>query len=234
MKVIEVALKNSLCICFKEKLKKYNSTEEEMVTSNRKLQQEVDRVLKKIAEGLGVFDEILKKVYAAPSAGQKDKHEAELKKEIKKLQRYRDQIKLWVTLPDVKNREPLLEQRKIIESRMEQFKQCEKETKTKPYSTVALAMSAEVTEEDRQRDELRAWIGKTLDTIVTQIDSCEAELLVIPQKKRKQDSRAQELATRIERHKFHVNRLERVLRLLDNERLAPSQVQTANRNPRVR
>ena len=37
-------------------------------------------------------------VHDADNAGQKEKFEAELKKEIKKLQRYRDQIKTWCAL----------------------------------------------------------------------------------------------------------------------------------------
>ena len=49
----------------------------------RKLQSEIDRTLKKINEGNEAFDEIWDKVYSAPSASQKEKFEADLKKEIK-------------------------------------------------------------------------------------------------------------------------------------------------------
>lgn len=42
---------------------------------------------------------------------------------------------------------------------MEQFKQYEKETKTKPYSKEALSRSQEVTEEDKSKEEIRSWIG---------------------------------------------------------------------------
>ena len=55
----------------------------------RKLQSEIDRTLKKINEGNEAFDEIWDKVYSAGSASQKEKFEADLKKEIKKLQVYR-------------------------------------------------------------------------------------------------------------------------------------------------
>ena len=98
------------------------------VTTNRKLQTEIDRLMKKITEGVDEFDAILKKVHSASNPNQKEKHEAELKKEIKKLQRYRDQIKSWATSNEIKNKGPLLESRKLIESRMELFKQCEKVT----------------------------------------------------------------------------------------------------------
>ena len=38
---------------------------------------------------------LLVQLYATDNANQKEKHEANLKTEIKKLQRYRDQIKTW-------------------------------------------------------------------------------------------------------------------------------------------
>ena len=62
----------------------------------------------------------------------------DLKKEIKKLQRYRDQIKSWASSPDVKNKKPLLDARKQIEAEMERFKVLEKQTKTKAYSKEGL------------------------------------------------------------------------------------------------
>jgi CCR4-NOT transcription complex subunit 3 len=38
-----------------------------------------------------------------------------LKKEIKKLQRYREKLKAWLSDKDVKDKRPLMEARKIIE-----------------------------------------------------------------------------------------------------------------------
>ncbi len=40
----------------------------------------------------------------------------DLKKEIKKLQRLRDQIKTWLSGSEVKDKKPLIEQRKLIEA----------------------------------------------------------------------------------------------------------------------
>jgi CCR4-NOT transcription complex subunit 3 len=80
------------------------------------------------------FDGILKKVYAATSSNQKEKYpsfllgklpsncidmgryEGDLKKEIKKLQRYRDQIKVWITSNEVKQKTALVDCRKLIET----------------------------------------------------------------------------------------------------------------------
>ena len=65
-----------------------------VMASARKLQSEIDKVLKKVQEGCEVFDVIWEKVQESEHP-QKEKHEADLKKEIKKLQRFRDQIKSW-------------------------------------------------------------------------------------------------------------------------------------------
>ena len=62
-------------------------------TNDRKLQAEIDKVLKKVEEGVELFDEITDKVYNASQQSLKEKYEGDLKKEIKKLQRLRDQIK---------------------------------------------------------------------------------------------------------------------------------------------
>ncbi|KAI4976718.1 hypothetical protein ZWY2020_050325 [Hordeum vulgare] len=50
-----------------------------------------------VQEGVDVFESIWNKVYDTEDANQKEKFEADLKKEIKKLQRYRDEIKKVVS-----------------------------------------------------------------------------------------------------------------------------------------
>lgn len=69
------------------------------------------------------FDDIWQKllivsrlqVQNATNLNQKEKYETELKKEIKKLQRLREQIKAWQSSNDIKDKKPLLEARKNIE-----------------------------------------------------------------------------------------------------------------------
>ena len=109
------------------------------MSANRKLQAEVQQVLKKLEEGIEEFDAIWEKVYAAWEQNLKEKYENDLKKEIKKLQRLRDQIKSWLSGTEIKDKAPLLEARKVIEGKMEQFKICEKDTKTKAYSREGLS-----------------------------------------------------------------------------------------------
>ena len=45
-----------------------------------------------------------------------EKYEEDLKKEIKKLQRLRDQIKTWLASGEIKDKSTLMENRKLIET----------------------------------------------------------------------------------------------------------------------
>ena len=84
--------------------------------TSRKLQQDIDKNSKKVVEGIQAFEGIYDKIYQTTNASQKEKLEDALKREIKKLQRLRDQIKTWAAGNEVKDKKPLLEQRKAIEN----------------------------------------------------------------------------------------------------------------------
>jgi CCR4-NOT transcription complex subunit 3 len=102
---------------------------------------EIDRCLKKVTEGVETFEDIWQKVHNATNSNQKvnvnnsklcvnnvfiriiivhnfpqEKYEADLKKEIKKLQRLRDQIKSWIASAEIKDKSALLENRRLIET----------------------------------------------------------------------------------------------------------------------
>lgn len=77
---------------------------------------EIERCLKKVTEGVEVFEDTWEKVRNAANSNQKEKYEADLKKEIKKLQRLRDQIKSWIASGEIKDKSSLLEHRKLIET----------------------------------------------------------------------------------------------------------------------
>jgi len=74
------------------------------MAEKRKLQAEIDKTLKRVDEGIAEFGEIWDKVHHAANQNQKEKFEADLKKEIKKLQRYRDQIKTWIQSSEIKDK----------------------------------------------------------------------------------------------------------------------------------
>jgi CCR4-NOT transcription complex subunit 3 len=82
----------------------------------RKLQQEVEKCFKKVDEGVAEFEALHEKIEQSTNAAQKEKLEDNLKREIKKLQRLRDQIKTWAAANDVKDKAPLMEKRKLIET----------------------------------------------------------------------------------------------------------------------
>lgn len=77
---------------------------------------EIDRTLKKVAEGVEVFESIYDKMQASTNLSQKEKLEGDLKAQIKRLQRLRDQIKTWVAGNEIKDKTQLLENRKLIET----------------------------------------------------------------------------------------------------------------------
>ena len=77
---------------------------------------EIDRTLKKVAEGVELFESIYDKMQASTNQTQKEKLETDLKTQIKKLQRLRDQIKTWVASNDIKDKTVLLENRRLIET----------------------------------------------------------------------------------------------------------------------
>lgn len=83
--------------------------------SARKLQQEVERTFKRVAEGITQFESIYEKLNQCTNASQKEKLEDSLKREIKKLQRQRDQIKTWAASSEIKDKKPLMDERKKIE-----------------------------------------------------------------------------------------------------------------------
>ncbi|XP_035823610.1 general negative regulator of transcription subunit 3 isoform X6 [Zea mays] len=193
--------------------------------ASRKLQGEIDRVLKKVQEGVDVFDSIWNKVYDTENANQKEKFEADLKKEIKKLQRYRDQIKTWIQSSEIKDKKALMDARKQIEREMERFKVCEKETKTKAFSKEGLGQQPKTDPKEKAKAETRDWLNNVVSDLESQIDNFEAEIEGLSIKKGKQrPPRLVHLETSITRHKAHIKKLESILRLLDNDELSPEQV----------
>ncbi|EMC92534.1 hypothetical protein BAUCODRAFT_38608 [Baudoinia panamericana UAMH 10762] len=195
----------------------------------RKLQQEIDKEFKKVAEGIQAFDGIFDKLSQSSNASQREKLEDSLKKEIKKLQRSRDKIKTWAGTNEIKDKKPLLEQRKLIESRMEQFKQVEKEMKTKAFSKEGLSAAAKLDPQERAKMEMGAFLSDMVDELARQIEAHEAEIesLQANVKKGKKSDKADrlsELDRTVERHKWHTNKLEILMRSLENGSVETDQV----------
>ena len=56
------------------------------------------------------------KLQSSPTQGQKEKLESDLKTQIKKLQKHRDQIKTWLQSNEIKDKKPLLDNSRLIET----------------------------------------------------------------------------------------------------------------------
>ncbi|KAI8870850.1 Not3-domain-containing protein [Ramicandelaber brevisporus] len=204
----------------------------------RKLQGEIERCLKKVSEGLNEFENVYDKMMNAPTQSLKEKLETDLKKEIKKLQRCREQIKGWMLTNEVKDKRDLIETRKLIEKQMERFKTVEKEMKTKAFSKEGLAQMTKIDPKDKERMEARQWLMDAVDSLQTQIDLKEAEqeqvatqMSASGRRATKKDAavaseKLAEIEHRLERHKWHVGRLERIMRLLENDGLTADEANT--------
>ncbi|VEU22909.1 DEKNAAC104003 [Brettanomyces naardenensis] len=197
------------------------------MSGHRKLQQEMDRVFKKITEGLEIFDTLYERHQTlASSSSQRDKLESELKKEIKKLQRFREQVKNWQATNEIKEKEKLLEYRRLVETAMEQYKMVERGSKSKAYSDEALLANGESPEEN----EATQFARESLDEIQRQEESLEAELEKLGTGKRGRrgntanDERRQEIEATLAHHHWHKEKLELILRLLENHALDPDDV----------
>ncbi|OCH93574.1 hypothetical protein OBBRIDRAFT_790096 [Obba rivulosa] len=197
----------------------------------RKLQTEIDRTLKKVAEGVELFESIYDKMQASTNQTQKEKLETDLKTQIKKLQRLRDQIKTWVASNDIKDKTALLDNRKLIETQMEKFKACEKEMKTKAFSKEGLIQSAKLDPKAQEKMEIMEWVRTQVEDLLLQVEQSEAEIETLQGSGKKKNKAGGAAAERLEalehlneRRKWHISRLELILRLLDNGTLAVERV----------
>lgn len=77
---------------------------------------EIDRTFKKVSEGVELFEGLYDKLQTSSNQAQKEKLESDLKTQIKKLQRMRDQIKTWLQSNEIKDKKPLLDNRRLIET----------------------------------------------------------------------------------------------------------------------
>ncbi|KAJ4361739.1 general negative regulator of transcription subunit 5 [Ascochyta clinopodiicola] len=197
----------------------------------RKLQQEIDKCFKKVAEGVATFESIYDKIIQTSNPSQKEKLEDQLKKEIKKLQRSRDQIKTWAAMSEIKDKKPLLDHRKLIETQMERFKAVEKEMKTKAYSKEGLSLASKIDPKDRERMEMVEFLQHMNEELEQQVEKIEAdvEIMHASMKKGKKSDNAKaeriaELEDASERHKWHQGKLDLLQRALENSNVDTEQV----------
>lgn len=197
--------------------------------SARRLQQEMERVFKRVAEGIQIFNSIYDKLQMASNQSQKEKLEQDLKREIKKLQKLRDQIKTWLGSNEVRDKKQLSENRRLIENEMERFKVVEREVKTKAFSREGLNQLKDDPHAKEKR-ECTEWLQMQIEELEGQIENLEQESdsLQGSAKKSKKDSgrseRIAEIDHSLERHKWHIEQMDRMVRMIENDTLAPESV----------
>uniref|UniRef100_A0A915CM52 CCR4-NOT transcription complex subunit 3 n=1 Tax=Ditylenchus dipsaci TaxID=166011 RepID=A0A915CM52_9BILA len=233
-----------LSYCSEEIVPKEKEQEKAVILEKRKLLAEMDKCFKKIDEGFEIFDEIMAKMSEANSDNQREKFQDDLKKEIKKLQRLRDQIKGWQNSSDIKDKENLSKFRKKIEERMETFKDIERENKTKPHSKQGLSAEDKLDPKEKEKSDAIDWLNNQIRRIQDEIDRTESKLETINTEasaggrkrgkkddSKKNDKEVEELKKHLERVKFHLLNLEVVMRLITNEKLEIKDVLSKLKEP---
>uniref|UniRef100_A0AC35UAN6 Not3 domain-containing protein n=1 Tax=Rhabditophanes sp. KR3021 TaxID=114890 RepID=A0AC35UAN6_9BILA len=210
------------------------------MAEKRKLLQEIDKCYKKIDEGTEIFQDIMEKMRESSTDNQREKLQDDLKKEIKKLQRLRDQIKGWVNSSDIKDKEKLLRYRRIVETKMEEFKDVERENKTKPHSKQGLSAEEKMDPKEREKSETIEWLSTQIKALEEDTDKTDAKIEQLSTsdtgkrrgkgkdetKKNSKDkiSKIDDLKKHLERIHYHQSNLEICMRLVTNEELAASVV----------
>ncbi|CAL9736614.1 general negative regulator of transcription subunit 5 [Monosporozyma servazzii] len=200
--------------------------------SQRKLQQDIDKVLKKVKDGVQEFDsiyEIFESIDSSENQSYKEKLEADLKREVKKLQKHREQIKLWVSKEDIKDKDQLtnlMSSRKTIENKMEIFKSIEKLMKIKQFSKVALSNpNLLVDPNDKEKNESCQFVVDCINELQKQLELLETDQLDSEDEYSKgNNSEETDESESIERHEYHINNLENILKLVQNDEMSSSKL----------
>lgn len=116
---------------------------------------------------------------------------------------------------------------------MEKFKACEKEMKTKAFSKEGLTQSAKLDPKAQEKLEVTSWLQQSVEDLTLQVEQSEAEIESLQGGGKKRGKGQSSAAGRLddlehlnERRKWHVSRLELILRLLDNGSLSTDRVLT--------
>jgi CCR4-NOT transcription complex subunit 3 len=112
---------------------------------------------------------------------------------------------------------------------MEKFKACEKEMKTKAFSKEGLIAAMRLDPKAQEKMETSALVSEWVEELGRQIEQAEAEIETLQAggKKKKGNvasERLDQLDHLNERRRWHINRLEIILRLVDNGSLPPEKV----------
>lgn len=161
--------------------------------------------------------------------------EGDLKKEIKKLQKYRDQIKTWQLNDSMEAAiQPgkLQEHRKMVEEAMECYKDVEKISKMKSYSNQSIMLAAMelIAALSPEAEDAINFLENSIGELENQCETLEEEYEKLSQKKtRKNNSsvieeRKQEMEVFLNRNRFHIDKLRLIIELLKKNKVDPKSV----------
>ena len=187
----------------------------------KKLQTEIDKGLKKVDEGVEEYNRLKDAHHRASQPNQKEKLEENLKAQIKKLQRDRNQLSSWIAEKSVKDKDLLMEGKSKIEALMDHFKDFERESKMKRFSQVGLNKEDRADPEVQKRREMITWIQDMLSNLEKEFDELTAEDQRLtsrkPSKNSKEEANLAFTKRVLESHRWHMNKLEQLQRKLNNE-----------------
>lgn len=112
---------------------------------------------------------------------------------------------------------------------MERFKVVERETKTKAYSKEGLGAAQKLDPAQREKESVCCWLQNSISSLQIQTDQYESEIeSLLANKKKRLDKEKQDkmddLKGKLDRHKFHITKLETLLRMLDNDSVDVEQI----------
>mgnify|MGYP001601705905 FL=1 len=124
----------------------------------------------------------------------------------------------------MKDKKALETTRRSIEVKMENFKVCERETKTKAFSKEGLAGASKTDPAMAAKMHTAGWLRDNISELEECIEQLEFDLENDGGGKRGKKGQVDEREERMTKHKYHVLRMEQLLRLVENGDLEPSEV----------
>lgn len=161
-----------------------------------------------------------------------------MKKEIKKLQKFRDQIKTWQgndSLEATIAPQKLHEHRRSVEEAMECYKEVEKTSKMKSYSNQSIMLAALDSAENEMTPEVREvvkFLREIEDELNDQNEKLDEEYEKLSQKKVRKNNllaieeRKQELENFKQKNEFHLEKIDVIVSYLKVGKLSPESVWT--------
>lgn len=196
----------------------------------------MDAVFKKIHEGIDLFNYHFTRHENSTNDSQREKLENDLKKEIKKLQKFRDQIKTWQLndqMEAIIAPSKLQDHRKLVEEAMECYKEVEKNSKMKSFSNQSIMLAAlESGDNDLSEEVLDAvhYLNDIIENLNEQVENLNDEYEKISAKKIRKNNlsaieeRKQEIEKFQNNDNFHIEKIETIIQYLKNGKLSPDSI----------